>query len=161
MSGQVTRKSGEVLFLEAQLSDKELSLPLRIIAELLEGDGTLIKTVELSHVGDGVFIEDTEAMTAIPVLFVKYNVYAPDGITPNLDYVVSEDRFMLDSGVDGTGSAPSSCLLVGTIIRGKLMATLGSKSMIGVISKNSLQSLVYSNKLNGIISSKTLIGERL
>ncbi|MBE9542522.1 MAG: hypothetical protein IMF01_09405 [Proteobacteria bacterium] len=101
MSGQVTRKSGEILYLEAQLIDGEASLPLRIIADLLNGDGSLIKTVELTHTSKGVFIEDAETMPNASILIAKYYVYESNGTTLSTVFGVSEDRFMLDTGEAG------------------------------------------------------------
>ena len=97
--GQITRKYGEVLNLNAQLHDLAVSMPKRIIADLLNANGSLRSTVELTHIAKGLFVENTETMPNIDTLLVRYYTYENDGVTLDDDYIVSEDRFMLYAAI--------------------------------------------------------------
>ena len=156
MSGQITRKSGEVLFLQAQLSDGEESLPLRIIADLLDGSGLLLKTVELSHTGKGVFVESSETMPNEPNLKVKYYVYELNGTTLKSIFGVTEDNYMLESSL---GGGESSGALVGTIIKRVLSSSIIMRTQVSIIKSNYLEARIDSSNLKAEIIKQRLLGE--
>lgn len=141
MSGQITRKFGHILYLEAQLSDGIDSFPARVISDLLLGDGSLYKTVELAHVSKGVFIESTEMMPNEPVLIVKHYVYESNGSTLKPGFGPAEDRYML--AVDSAVSAD--------LKRNGFTQIIVSKDQNAIIETSNKNTKINTLKTNNII----------
>jgi len=91
----IQRALNATLNMQTQLSDLEASMPLRVFTDLLKADGTLIKTIELTHTSKGIFIDTTEIMPNEQTVYAKHYVYQNDGITLSSNYAVSEERFEL------------------------------------------------------------------
>ena len=108
MSGQILKKFGEKLNLQAQLHDLDASMPLRIIADVLDKDLALVTNRELTYVSKGTFKDPVYSMPNEETIFVKYYVYEADGTTLNEDYGVIEDRFDLDTSEDVPVLVPRS-----------------------------------------------------
>ena len=123
MSGQTEKAVGEALHLEAQLYDEETSLPLRIIADILRANGSLITTVELTHTSKGVFVDGSYIMPDELTIFAKYYVYDPDGVTPRTDdYGIIGEKFVkrLNAVVNVIGSPIEGELLVAKELTGDI-----------------------------------------
>ena len=98
--GVIKRFENTLLNIETQLSDADRSLPLRVFTDLVKLDGTILKTIELTHISKGVFIDNSELMTNDKVLIVRHYVYFNDGITLDETYNVASDRYELDGLFD-------------------------------------------------------------
>jgi len=143
MSGQITREVGEVLNLEAQLYDLTATMPKRIIADLLNADGSLRGTVELTHVAKGVFVETAETMPNIDTLIVKYYTYESDGTTLSTTHEVAEDKFMLEArivvGGEVVGSIVDDFEISGEVDETTIEGLLASEDAIsGIINDDDL-----------------------
>jgi hypothetical protein len=105
----VVSQSGEPIYLSLQLSDGDESLPKKVFAKLRDESKATIATLELTHIGDGLFVKDDfEFPVNTDYLTAQYFVYENDGITKDDQYLISYDYFPLT--LDGGGSGPSSNL---------------------------------------------------
>jgi len=154
VSGQTTRNLGEIIYLEAQLYDEEASLPLRVIADILDGAGVLVTTVELTHTSKGVFLDAAYVMPNEPILFAKYYVYDPDGVTPRTDdYGIVAEKFVLEEDVVSV----TTTIVVGDALEGELIS---DDLLVGSTSDDTLTGeLIKDLNLEGTTSDTTLIGE--
>lgn len=142
-------RPGDKLLLSNKLFDGEDSLPLRCFATLRNASGTILNTVELTHVGGGIFNESTEVMPSIDVLFADHDVRETDGVTAAAGYQQDTDVYVRD--------------LVGEIITDNLdakVSTTTSADLTGeVASESTISGEVDEQELEGTVSSdETLAG---
>ena len=156
MSGQITRLVGETLYLEAQLYDLDVNAAnVRIIADLVQQDGTIYTTVELTHTSKGVFLDNTEVMPNQPVVYTKYYTYELDGITLHPDYSVVEERYM-------RSTVPSVVInnqsVSGTVLSGpsSINGTIQSANINGTIKtvQPSVNGTLSSQKIEGTVKNE-------
>lgn len=91
----IKRFLNKALNLQTQLSDADRAMPLRVFTDLLKADGSLIKTIELTHTSKGVFIDNAELMPDESLVMARHYVYSNDGVTLDQNYAVGEDRYEL------------------------------------------------------------------
>lgn len=153
MSGQITREIGQPFYLQAQLYDLDDSIPLRIIADVLDNDGVILSTAECTYVSKGTFVNDTAVMPNEPVVFVKYYVYEMNGTTLVSRYGVIEERYMLTTVIPGGGS---STIILGDNIEGTIQEV---QTLKGELDTTEIEgSLEEGDSLTGTIDDIELEG---
>lgn len=95
MGDTVLLKKNQSVRLNLQLSDGDLSVPKVVKADLRDHDGVYLTTINLTHVGGGLFKNDSYVMPDIPEMTAQYSVFENDGITRDITYSVDIDVFQL------------------------------------------------------------------
>lgn len=152
MSGQITRKVGEQLFLEAQIPDYTINPNVRVFFRLTDGMGVELKALtEILSVGQGSYQEDIELMPNEPVVFAKFYVYDATGTVLQTQYGVGQDRYMREVVVASGGvvviAEPVEMEIEDTSISGE------------VVDDSMLMELEDASNLTIEIEEDTLIGE--
>ena len=102
-------KVGNPVRMNAQLSDGENSLP-RIVKGLVRNNtGSLVTEITLTHVGGGLFKDESYSMPELDAISVQYTVYDTDGITVDSSYPVGLDTFeRVDKIIEGSAGGSIS-----------------------------------------------------
>lgn len=156
MSGQTEVTVGQPIYLEAQLYDEEVSLPLVVKALVYKNDGTLLATITLTHTEKGIFVNGAYNMPDEPVLFVKYYVFENDGTTPKTDdYGIIGEKFVkrLSASVNNVIGEP----IVGEIFDSVTLSGVitDNEDLLGVVTGDTLIGVLTENEtLEGVISDE-------
>jgi hypothetical protein len=143
VSGEILRKQNDKLYLRAILFDRTDNFPLRCFCQLYDSTNTLYNTLEIPHVGDGVFWESSELMPNQEMVTARFNIYENDGVTLSTNHVPAEDRYMLD--------------VTGQIVENNLDATISSISSGG--GQDNIEGLISGDSaIEGEIDTETLEG---
>lgn len=103
---------GQEITLHAQLSDGDLSLPRKVKAILRDPNATVIDTIELNHMGQGLFVNSSIQMPELPFITAQYFVYQPDGESIDYSYTAGMNLFrnskLINAGGGGSASSMST-----------------------------------------------------
>ena len=106
---------GKTISLNLQLSDGEESLPKVVKAFIKDDSGNLLNSLELTHKGKGLFInDDAYLMPDKKVIFSQYVVYEIDGVTEDIFYPITYEAYQNVNDLD-IGSSSSSYADAGAI----------------------------------------------
>lgn len=97
----IQKNVGDKLNLSLQLHDGEDTFPKRAFVNLYDVAGNVLgSNIELSHVGGGLFLEDTEVMPNLQTVFAQFSVKEADGTTTSVDHNESIDRYEKSIPID-------------------------------------------------------------
>lgn len=132
-----------------------------VVATVIKSDSSKIgpiSLVESTESGfEGVYLANIPTSEADPIgEWIGLISSASDGLK-------STFRMSMQKVSSGGGSSDISdgCLLVGTIINGKLLGSMANSSLQGQMTKQTLVGTIDSNKLLGKLTSVTLKGEKI
>lgn len=153
MSGQITRKVGEKLYLEAQIPDYLTNPTVRIFYRLVDGAGVELNSLtEIPLISLGAYQEDTVIMPNEPVVLAKFYVYDATGLVLQTQYGVGADRYMRDDTVAASGGV--------VIMAEPVEMSIEESAIEGTIVDDSLEvEIVDESSISMEIESETLLGE--
>lgn len=156
----VRQKVGELLGLSLQAFDGATTLYPQAI--LRNSAGALLATLDLAHVGDGLYTNRTYFMPDNALLTAQYKVYSDAGHT-NLDvnYEESIDVFVKDTSTDTPGVVDGT--LVGILddeddLVGSVSIGDADEELFGVVDDGDLYGIIEDADLVGIVDDGDLIG---
>jgi len=100
-------KVGEPVRLNVQLADGEESMP-RVVKGLIRNTiGSFVQEITLTHVGGGLFKDDSYVMPEQDLLSVQYAVYEIDELTKDTSYSTDVDTFVRSDVLTGGSGGQS------------------------------------------------------
>jgi hypothetical protein len=112
----------ELIRLRVALEGQDDDTDVVVRCVLRNAVGTAIgSTLTLTHLGDGVFGNDTVIMPDTPLVSARYYIFEGDGTTPHPDFFGSLELFYRSTGSGACSGAQ------------KLVGIIGSDDLVGVI----------------------------
>jgi hypothetical protein len=143
--------TGQPLPLRLNAFDGNTGLFPRAI--LRDATDAIIATVDLSHVGDGLYKNDAQTFPATTLVTAVYKVYSDAGHTLlDQNYQDMLDVFLLEDAI----ASPGTVQIVERIearltLKNRVAATLVTPKILGVVKKSRVTAQLAQPKILGVI----------